>query len=251
MKKVIAIMAVLTVLVMVFSINQVAASSEDTLTAKKTPGAQATAQAIRKAGADVDEIKTEKGKPQKTVNRKGEIVSAVEGSLVISLRDETLLTVILTEDTIVKTPGKNTEFSDTAAALLVGLKVTVKGVLEEDGSLTAQKISVIPGKPVKMSNVGVVSVYTPGASIEITDKNGEVFVYLLDVDTKYLPEARIAELQVGSLVTIISPRDVTGQPVVAAGVVIHPLGTDLEDIEEPETLEPTETPEPTEAPEGD
>jgi hypothetical protein len=131
------------------------------------------------------------------------------------------------------------------------LKVTVKGVLEEDGSLTAQKISVIPGKPVKMSNVGVVSAYTPEVSIEITDKKGEIFVYLLDVDTKFLPEERIAELQVGSLVTIISPRDVSGQPVVAAGVVIHPLGTDLEDVEEPETLEPTETPEPTEAPEGD
>ena len=237
MKKVIAIMAVLIVVMMVLSINQVAASSEDTLSAKKTPGAQATAQAIRKAGADLDDLNTEKGKPQKTVNRRGEIVSAVEGSLVISLRDETLLTVNLTEETIVKTPGKNTELSDTGAALLVGLKVTVKGVLEEDGSLTAQRISVIPGKPVKMSNVGVVSAYTPEVSIEITDKKGEIFVYLLGVDTRYLPEERIAELQVGTLVTIISPRDVSGAPALAAGVVIHPAGTEIPDEIEEDSID--------------
>jgi hypothetical protein len=237
MKKVIAIMAVLIVVMMVLSINQVAASSEDTVTAKKTPGAQATAQAIRKAGADVDGLVAEHGKPQKAVNLRGEIVSAVEGSLVISLRDETLLTVILTEDTIIKIPGKNTELSDMATGLLVGLKVTVKGVLAEDGSLTAQKISVIPGKPVKMSNVGVVSAYTPDVSIEITDKKGEIFVYLLDLNTKYLPVERMAELQVGTLVTIISPRDVTGAPVIAAGVVIHPAGTELPDESEEETID--------------
>ena len=235
-------MAVLTVVMMVLSINQVAASSDDTLTAKKTPGAQATAQAIKKADSNHDALNEEKGKPQKTVNRKGEIVSAVDGSLVISLKDGTLLTVTLTEDTIVKIPGKNTELSDMVTGLLVGLKVNVKGVLEEDGTLTVQKISVIPGKPTKMSNVGVVSALDPGVSIEITDKKGEVFVYLLNEFTKYLPEKRIADLQVGSLVTIISPRDVTGQPVVAAGVVIHPMGTDLEDIEETETPEPTEAP---------
>ncbi len=235
-------MAVLTVLMMVLSINQVAASSEDTLSAKKTPGAQATAQADKKAGSDLDVVKEGKGKPQKTVNLKGEIVSAVEGSLVISLKDGTLLTVTLTETTGIKIPGKKTELSDTALGLLVGLKVNVKGVLAEDGTFTAQKISVIPGKPVKMSNTGIVSALDLGVSIEITDKKGEIFVYLLNELTKYLPEKRIAELQVGSLVTIISPRDVTGQPVVAAGVVIHPLGTDLEDIEETETPEPTVAP---------
>ncbi len=236
MKKVISIMAVLIVVMLVLSINQVAASSEDSLSAKKTPGAQATAQAVRKAESNKEELKTEKGKPQKTVNRRGEIVSAVEGSLVISLRDGSLLTVLLTDVTDVKIPGKNTELSDMATGLLVGLKVNVKGILAEDGTFTAQKISVIPGKPVKMSNFGVVSAYTPDVSIEITDKKGGIFVYLLGVDTKYLPAERIAELQVGTLVTIISPRDVTGQLVVAAGVVIHPAGTEIPDeIEEEST----------------
>ena len=242
MKKGFAILAVLTVLMMVLSINQVAASSEDTLSAKKTPGAQATAQAIKKAGGDLDALSVEHGKPLKAVNRKGEIASPVAGTFALMLRDETLLTVTITEDTIIKIPGKKTELSDLSTGLLEGMKVTVKGVLEEDGSLTAQRITVTPGKPVKMSNTGIVSALDLGVSIEITDKKGEVFVYLLNEFTKYLPEKRIAELQVGSLVTIISPRDVTGQPVVAAGVVIHPVGTDLEDIEEPETPEPTEAP---------
>jgi len=237
MKKVIAIMAVLTILMMVLSINQVAASSEDTLSAKKTPGAQATAQAIRKAEADLNKLKTEKVKTQKSVNFKGEIVSSVEGSLVISLRDGTLLTVILTEGTDVKIPGKKTDLSDLPTGLIVGLKVTVKGVLEADGTLTAQKISVIPGKPVKMSNVGVVSAYTPDVSIEITDKKGGIFVYLLDLNTKYLPAERIAELQVGTLVTIISPRDVTGAPVKATGVVIHPAGTVIPEVIEEESTD--------------
>jgi hypothetical protein len=47
----------------------------------------------------------------------------------------------------------------------------------------------------------------------------------------------MAELQVGTLVTIISPRDVTGAPVIAAGVVIHPAGTELPDESEEETID--------------
>ncbi len=59
---------------------------------------------MKKAGSDLDVLNEGKGKPQKTVNLKGEIVSAVEGSLVISLKDETLLTVTLTEDYDHKNP---------------------------------------------------------------------------------------------------------------------------------------------------
>ena len=239
MKKTIIVLSILTILLTVMSISQVNASSELGATAKKTPGAQATAKALDQSStvhgnSAANNAKIEK--TGKTVNFMGEIVSVDASTLVISLKDDSLVTLVVTEATIVKIPGKKTDTSDTAAGLLVGMKVTVKatvvpGVDITTTTITAQRISVVPGKPTKSSHVGIVSALVPGVSIEITTKKGEIYTFLLTENTKYLPAERVAELAVGSVVTIISPRDVTGQPAVAAGVVIHPAGTELPETE--------------------
>ena len=238
MKKTIVVLSILTILLTVMSISQVNASSDLGATAKKTPGAQATAKALEPQntvhGNSANNGKS--GTTGKTVNFKGEIVSVDATTLVISLKDDSLVTLIITEDTIVKIPGKKTDTSDTLAGLLVGMKVTVKAIVVPGvdvltTTITAQRITVVPGKPTKSSHVGIVSALVPGVSIEITTKKGEIFTYLLTENTKYLPAERITELAVGSVVTIISPRDVTGQPAVAAGVVIHPAGTELPETE--------------------
>lgn len=242
MKKIIIVLSMLTILLTVMSISQVNASSDLGATAKKTPGAQATAKALEQAGTahGNSAVNNEKTgnivKNGKTVNFRGEIVSVDAATLVISLRDDSLVTLIITEDTIVKIPGKKTDTSDTALGLLVGMKVTVKatvvpGVDVTTTTITAQRITVVPGKPTKTSHIGIVSALVPGTSIEITTKKGEIYTFLLNENTKYLPAERELELAVGSVVTIISPRDVTGQPAVAAGVVIHPAGTVLPDTE--------------------
>lgn len=237
MKKIIIVLSMLTILLTVMSISQVNASSDLGATAKKTPGAQATAKALEQVGTvhGNSAVNNEKSvKTGKTVNFKGEIVSVDAATLVISLKDDSLVTLVITEDTIVKIPGKKTDTSDTALGLLVGMKVTVKatvvpGVDVTTSTITAQRISVVPGKPTKTSHVGIVSALVPDVSIEITSKKGEIYTYLLTETTKYLPAERELELAVGSVVTIISPRDVTGQPAVATGVVIHPAGTVLTD----------------------
>lgn len=239
MKKIMIVLSMLTILLTVMSISQVNASSDLGVTAKKTPGAQATAKALDQQNTVHGNSLNNNGKSEKTgksVNFKGEIVSVDATTLVISLKDDSLVTLLVTEDTIVKIPGKKTDTSDTLAGLLVGMKVTVKatvvpGVDELTTTITAQRITVIPGKPTKTSHVGTVSALVPGVSIEITTKKGEIFTYLLTENTKYLPAERELELAVGSVVTIISPRDVTGQPAVAAGVVIHPAGTVLSETE--------------------
>jgi hypothetical protein len=58
--------------------------------------------------------------------------------------------------------------------------------------------------------------------------------------TKILPADRSAELVVGALVTIICPRDVTGRPLTANRIVIHPaatMGTGTPEV----TATPTDT----------
>jgi hypothetical protein len=230
MKKRILGISIVLMTLLVLTLTQVSAAPLNGSTldqAKKTPGAQATVNAEKWAAAHPDLVKGQdenSTQPFKRVNRKGEIISIEDGLLVITLRDDSLLTVIVTSDTILKVPGKKPATPVTINSLLEGMDVTVQGQLNVDGTLLANRVSVIPGKPDKSLHVGVVSAYIPDVSIEITNKKGEVFVYLLDVNTKFLPEGRITELAIGSLVTIISPRDVTSAPRLAAGVVIHPVG---------------------------
>jgi len=86
---------------------------------------------------------------------------------------------------------------------------------------------------------------------------GQEFTFLLTDSTKILPADQLDQLQVGVLVTIICPRDVTGGPLTANGIVIHTASslseaTDEAEIEEtaaeatelPTEAAPTETPEP-------
>lgn len=235
MKKMLLIVSVVAITFLVASMTQVSASSISSDVLKKTPGAQATAAAERWAANHPDQVKGQDASASKPANYRGEIVSVADGSIVINQKGDVLLTVMITEDTIIKIPGKKTDTSDLAGGLLVGMRVAVKGVMGTDDTFTAQRITVIPGKPAMASHVGTVTEYVAGTSITIENKNGDTFTYALDENTKYLPKDRMTDLQVGSLVTVIFGRNVNGQPIVAAGVVIHPMGTEVSQETETET----------------
>ena len=209
------------------SVQQTAKANQQT-----NPGStQPTLNAIRWATAHPDQSKPDNtggtiyvGKPK---NYKGEIVSVDAASLVIAPSEGELLSILLTDETVIKIPGPNTDSSDLAGGLLVGMDVSVKGIPAADGSITATRITAIPGQPEMKSHVGKVTLFTKGVSITIENKKGESFTYALDEETKYLPVERLPGLKSGVVVTVIFSRDVTGQPVIASGVVIHPAGTEL------------------------
>jgi hypothetical protein len=192
-------------------------------TKQTTPGAKATEKAIQKATDGI-------GKPEKTpkmtgkkVNLRGILASVDAVSLTLTQADGTLVTVALTTDTRVQIP--NLGGNATLVDLLPGVKVVIQAAQAEDGTLTALKVSVTPGKPAKIHRVGEVTAYTPGASISILAKDGQTYTFVVTADTKLLPTDRSDKLAVGALVTIICPRDVTGGPLTAAGIVIHPAET--------------------------
>ncbi len=250
MKKLTAIslLVVMALLLSTFSVM----ANYDGFTAKKTPGAQATAKADEKAtrqseqGIPPGQMKTPKAnaKPQ---NFRGEISAASADSLTLTLADSSSATFALTADTRIKVPTLGNSAS--ALSLLVGLKAQVRAKQDNLGNWVALSVSVIPGKPAIVHHVGTVTEYTPGVSITIMDNKGLSFTFAITETTKYLPAERIDSLAVGTRVTIIAPRDVTGGPLTAKGIVIHPAADATDTTELTETAEPSKAPEMTETPE--
>ncbi len=116
----------------------------------------------------------------KHVNIKGVIASADAASIVVTQDDGSSVTVMITADTRIK---------DGVISLMPGLQVGVQAT-EKDGVLTARSIHVIPGKPAKTHNVGLVTDYQAGVSITIACKDGQSYTFLLDPAVKILPEER-------------------------------------------------------------
>jgi len=109
------------------------------------------------------------------------------------------------------------------ADIKVGMLVIVL-VYEKDGKLYIRHINVIPGKPVMKHHVGEVVEYVydaaTGGKITIKPKSGENVTFeILPGKFKILPEG--AEVKIGSIVTVISPRDPATNRLIASGVVVH------------------------------
>lgn len=181
----------------------------------KTPGAMATQVAeMHAAGLSGNP----NGKPE---NYKGTISSVDTGSLTVTLKDGSAVTILLGPQTRIRVP----KLKDASPAdLRIDMTVMVLAMRAQDDSLTAKAVVAIPGKPAKLHRVGIVTAYAEGASITIQDKkDGQVFTFLINADTKILPEERVGLLGEGVLVTIICPRDVSTGDVLAVGIVVHPV----------------------------
>jgi hypothetical protein len=204
----------------------------------RTPHVKSTKPAATKATKEKRAAKTPK---PKKMSYSGEVIAVSEANLTIKTKDGEEISFHLSEDTTVKIPtlGKDATLAD----INIGVRALVRALKENDGSLTAVSISVSPGKPLPKHHVGVVTAYEPGVSITIEAHDGNEYTFLITEDTKLLPPERADELAVGRRVTIISPRDVTGGPFTAKGIVIHPET----DSGTPEGS-PTATPTPTETP---
>jgi len=185
--------------------------------ATKSVDKQATKMAEKQA---TKEIKDLKGKKE---NYKG-ILTAVDASnITLALKDGAEITIALTAETLIKIPTNN---KATVDDLVAGMKVKVQAIRGQDDSLAAKSVTLIPGKPIKTHNVGIVTDYLAGTSITIRAKDGQLYAFLLTEETKILPAERLDLLVVGARVTISSPRDVTSMEQTATGIVIHPADTE-------------------------
>jgi hypothetical protein len=213
--KVIIILAVLISLVLV---STQAYASPIGNKPSKTPSAMATQVAEMHAAGLTG---NPNGKPE---NYKGTISSVDAGSITVTLKDGSAVTIALGSQTRIRIPKLK---DATPADLKTDMKVMVLAIRAQDDSLTAKAVVAIPGKPAKIHRVGTVTAYAEGASITIQDKkDGQTYTFLINAETKILPEERVGLLGVGALVTIICPRDVTGGNALAAGIVVHPVPTE-------------------------
>jgi hypothetical protein len=207
--------------------------------APKTRTPKATRMVVTKIPKGKPTRTTKVPKPKK-VNFSGEVLAVGDAGLTIKTKTGEEVSFLVNEDTSVKIP---TLKGATLADIQVGVRVLVRAVVEEGGAFTALQISVSPGKPAPKHHVGEVTAYEAGVSITILAHDGNEYTFLITEETKILPASRADELAVGRRVTIISPRDVTGGPFIAKGIVVHPETDDEEGIGTPGT--PTETPTPT------
>ena len=200
----ISLLAVLTVVLAL--VSQAYASPASQGNAKNTPGANATAKATERAGKLT-------GKPE---HFKGTITNVAADSLTLDVSG-TSVTVGLTTDTRIHIPG--------GGQLQAGQNAMVLARRDGSNNLVASGVQVIPGKPALAHRVGIVTAYTPGASLTIQAHDGNSYTFGLTADTKILPADMVGQLAVGSLVTVIAPRDPSGGTLMAAGIVVHPVGS--------------------------
>lgn len=234
MKKFLLISSVIMILVLLFSFTQAFIMTAEAKV-DATPGAKATEKAIEKAAKGAEEGENGKGGPKQ--NFKGTINSISTGSLVLTLADETNVTIFVDTNTNVKIPGmgKSTGLS----ALEKGMNVAVQATTGADNKLVARQIHLVPGKPTKLHRVGTVSNYQAGKSLTVTGSDGQSTTFTINQDTKILPKDRLDLLHDGAFVTVICPRSVSGVDPVAKGIVVHPEGTSPG---QPDKSEPAEEP---------
>lgn len=204
-------------------------NAKDTPVTTKTPKPKkdtekATQKAEDKATKQADKLDDkatkQADKPKgKHEHFKGTVAAVDSASLTLTLKDGSSVTIGLTSNTRIKFAGKK---DSAPTSIEVGMTVSVQAIRDENNNLIARKVMAIPGKPSKIHRVGIVTEYTPGASITIQDKDGNTFTFTLTSETKLLPAERAGELAVGSRVTIIAPRDPATGGVTVKGIVIHP-----------------------------
>ncbi len=106
--------------------------------------------------------------------------------------------------------------NESGSQVAVGLSVS-----DQNGDLLAPVVRVVAIPPVRAHHVGTVTAYETGKSIRIRSSDGAPYTFVLTSKTKMLPEQLVGSLDVGSLVTIVAPREAALLGRTAIGVVVH------------------------------
>lgn len=222
MKKIVAVVIIAVLLVLGLTSMQVnARSAYDS----KTPGAQSTEKASERAAESQKDAGEKGGQKQ---NFKGTLVDLHNSDLTIKLDDGTTRTFTIGSGSKIKVPGGKK--AQSPSEIQKGSKVMVQAITTTD-PMTARHVMIIPGKPATSHHVGTVTEYAAGSKITIQPKKGDPVTFTLTPQTKILPAERAGELAVGSRVTLIYGRNVSGDAPEVRGIVVHPAGSGAEDDE--------------------
>lgn len=250
MKKSLLYIGLLVTIVLTMTATTVLANSDASLKSKKTPiasetGVTSTVGTPAPHGNSEQHRNNPEVKSGKSTNAnfRGMVLSSDASSLTLELKDGSQQVIAMDANTVIQypthfepentaTPEVSPSATETATETatvtatatatpgpLDGLQVMVKTAKQTNGSFLALRVMVIPGKPEKQQHVGVVTAYTEGSSITIKGKDGMEYTFGISGSTKILPEG--STIKVGDNVTVIMPRVLTGQPKVAAGIVLH------------------------------
>ncbi len=231
MKKFLLLTSVIMLLVLMFSVAQASVLPVDAQgKAGATPGAKATEKALEKANENAKE--GQNGGAKQTFKGTIDPTSVAGETLVVKLADGSTVTILLNSSSKIKIPG-NGKKTNGVTTLQAGMTVVVQATLNAENKLVARQVHLVPGKPEAIHRVGKVTELTE-TSITVQGLDGGTTKFIRNTDTKILPKDRVAQLQVGATVTIISPRTFVGDPV-AKGIVVHPHSGAPDDQDQPET----------------
>jgi hypothetical protein len=212
-------------LALLIAASQAMALPAGAVAAKKTPGTPGPANPQHTPGPPFPPPGQEavhEGVSGKSAHYRGTVVTIGANSLALNLADGSTLVFELGPETRVKVPGAE---NATLGSIQPGMQVSVHAKRQENGSLLARSVMMIPAKPRKTHRVGWITAYTPGVSVSIVAHDGTSYTFVLTGETRILPAERAASLAVGSRVTIIAPREPGSLGWTAHGLVVHPAGS--------------------------
>ncbi len=124
--------------------------------------------------------------------------------------------------------GRSALYAAAANPIASSIRGAFSSAAAAVSSLSAanREAAVVAGESVSANGedvrrVGIVTAYTPGASITIQDKKGAYYSFTLAPYLKILPASRAGTLCVGATVTVIAPANSPNNKQIAVGIVIH------------------------------
>jgi hypothetical protein len=135
----------------------------------------------------------------------GTIKSKVDTTLVVTTKkgDETFK---VNSDTEYKVPGmKNAALDNFKIGNKVSVstrEVTISGTVVQ----VAQRLTLIPGKPIKVKRTGIITAYVENTSITVQDKKGNSTTFIIDANTKISLKKGVTGIAVGDQATISARR---------------------------------------------
>jgi len=148
----------------------------------------------------------------------GAIKSKADTTLVVTTKkgDETFK---VSSETQYKVPGVKNAILDN---FKVGNKVSVSTVEVTTGAIVvqmAQRMTYIPGKPIKVSRKGTITAYTANTSITIQDKKGASTTFVINSDTKISLKKGTTGVTVGDQATVTAQRDPSESQFTARTII--------------------------------
>lgn len=208
-------------LVLVFS---QAFASSTSYKPKPTPQPKQDGQVTESEQDEQGQPNEKGGKPDKAnqhagrkYNFKGEVTAFDGSTLELNTKKGGTVQVLVDANTEIKVSGPDQE----GVQIETQQQVMVQATKTEKGVYQALRVHIMPNKAQRVHRVGTVTAYEAGKSITVEDAKG-ASTFEIAKDVKILPAERAGELQVGSRVTIICPRDPSGETLTATGIVVHP-----------------------------